>query len=109
MSAETMKMPDPIIDPTTRLMAASGPMPRMNSDGGDVTGSAWVSEAMGVFYSLLRRKVAGLLLAAVVRRCLDALHRLFDDCLACGGQTLHDLRGTVHQAHGSCDRLNRQL
>jgi hypothetical protein len=46
MSAETMKIPDPIIDPTTRLMAASGPMPRMNSEGGEVAGSAWVSEAM---------------------------------------------------------------
>ncbi len=30
MSAETMKMPDPIIDPTTSEVAASGPMPRMN-------------------------------------------------------------------------------
>jgi hypothetical protein len=40
MSADTMKIPDPIIDPTTRLMAASGPIPRMNSEGGDVTGSA---------------------------------------------------------------------
>jgi hypothetical protein len=40
MSADTMKMPDPIIDPTTRLMAARGPMPRMNSEGGEVTVSA---------------------------------------------------------------------
>jgi hypothetical protein len=40
MSADTMKIPEPIIDPTTRLMAARGPMPRMNSEGGDVTGSA---------------------------------------------------------------------
>jgi len=36
MSAETMKMPDPTIDPTTREMAASGPIPRMNSAGAEV-------------------------------------------------------------------------
>jgi hypothetical protein len=41
MSAETMKMPDPIIDPTTREMAASGPMPRMNSEGDVVAGGAF--------------------------------------------------------------------
>ena len=31
MSAETMKIPDPIMEPTTSEIAASGPMPRMNS------------------------------------------------------------------------------
>jgi hypothetical protein len=36
MSAETMKIPDPIIEPTTREMAASGPIPRMNSEGAEV-------------------------------------------------------------------------
>jgi hypothetical protein len=36
MSAETMKIPEPIMDPTTREMAASGPMPRMNSEGAEV-------------------------------------------------------------------------
>src|SRR5689334_11240720 len=38
MSAETMKIPDPIMEPTTRDTAASGPIPRMNSVGGEVTG-----------------------------------------------------------------------
>ncbi len=38
MSAETMKIPDPIIEPTTSEIAASGPMPRMNSDAGDGAG-----------------------------------------------------------------------
>ena len=33
MSAETMKIPEPIIEPTTSEIAASGPMPRMNSVG----------------------------------------------------------------------------
>jgi hypothetical protein len=36
MSADTIKIPDPIIDPTTREIAARGPMPRMNSDGAEV-------------------------------------------------------------------------
>ena len=48
MSAETMKIPDPIIEPTTSEIAASGPMPRMNSDGGLVAGGAWVGAAIGV-------------------------------------------------------------
>ena len=34
MSAETMKIPEPIIEPTTSEIAASGPMPRMNSAAG---------------------------------------------------------------------------
>src|SRR5690349_3534650 len=47
MSAETMKIPDPIIDPTTSEIAASGPIPRMNSDGGLLsTGATRVGVAM---------------------------------------------------------------
>jgi hypothetical protein len=35
------------MDPTTREMAANGPMPRMNSDGGeDVGGGAFAGAAM---------------------------------------------------------------
>jgi len=48
MSAETMKMPDPIMEPTTSEMAASGPMPRMNSEGAEVCGGgAFAGAAMG--------------------------------------------------------------
>src|SRR5689334_11846025 len=46
MSADTMKMPEPIIEPTTREMAASGPIPRMNSVGADVVGEASLTVAM---------------------------------------------------------------
>jgi hypothetical protein len=50
MSAETMKMPEPIMDPTTRETAARGLIPRMNS--GEVPGAdpggASVGAAMGV-------------------------------------------------------------
>ena len=41
MSAETMKIPEPIIEPTTSEIAASGPMPRMNSGGGELAGWAF--------------------------------------------------------------------
>src|SRR5262245_619037 len=50
MSAETMKIPDPIMDPTTSETAASGLMPRMNSEevpGADADGAS-VGAAMGV-------------------------------------------------------------
>ena len=48
MSAETMKMPDPIIEPTTSEIAASGPMPRTNSeDDGVGAAGAWVGAAIG--------------------------------------------------------------
>jgi len=46
MSAETMKIPEPIIDPTTSDIAASGPIPRMNSDGAEVVGRALVGAAI---------------------------------------------------------------
>jgi len=36
-----MKIPDPIIDPTTREMAARGPIPRMNSEGAEVWAGAF--------------------------------------------------------------------
>src|SRR6185312_4931375 len=50
MSAETMKIPEPIMDPTTSEMAASGLMPRMNSEEvpGSDAGGASVGAAMGV-------------------------------------------------------------
>jgi hypothetical protein len=44
-----MKMPDPIMEPTTREMAASGPIPRMNSDGDDVVGGGALAGAAMVF------------------------------------------------------------
>jgi hypothetical protein len=31
MSAETMKMPDPIIEPTTTIVESNRPRPRLNS------------------------------------------------------------------------------
>jgi hypothetical protein len=31
MSAETMKMPEPIIDPTTTMVESNSPSPRLNS------------------------------------------------------------------------------
>jgi len=31
MSADTMKIPDPIIDPTTTMVASNRPRPRLNS------------------------------------------------------------------------------
>jgi hypothetical protein len=47
MSAETMKMPDPIMDPTTSETAASGPMPRMNSvEGVVLAGAVWAGAAI---------------------------------------------------------------
>src|SRR5919109_5133001 len=46
MSAETMKIPEPIIDPTTSEIAARGPMPRMNSEGGVVAAGALVGAAI---------------------------------------------------------------
>src|SRR5262245_27621111 len=46
MSAETMKMPEPIMDPTTREIAASGPMPRMDSVDGLGTGAVWTGAAI---------------------------------------------------------------
>jgi hypothetical protein len=42
MSAETMKMPDPIMEPTTSDTAASGPIPRMNSGAEETVSGALV-------------------------------------------------------------------
>jgi hypothetical protein len=42
-----MKIPEPIIDPTTSEIAARGPMPRMNSVGAEeVLGGAFVGTAI---------------------------------------------------------------
>src|SRR4051812_49721851 len=46
MSAETIKIPEPIIDPTTSDMAASGPIPRMNSEGAEVLDIAFAGAAI---------------------------------------------------------------
>jgi hypothetical protein len=46
MSAETMKIPEPIMEPTTREMAARGPMPRMNSVAGVVADAVWAGAAI---------------------------------------------------------------
>src|SRR5919112_2033373 len=95
MSADTMKIPEPIMEPTTSDMAASGPIPRINSDGADVAGGALAGAAIGNAISgwegadlwrggrlRLRRQLRppGL---------LGRFHRLLNHRLPRCGQTLH--------------------
>src|SRR5688572_21605092 len=133
MSAETMKMPDPIIEPTTSEIAASGPMPRMNSDGGEVAGGVWTEAAMsprlyGCGGGITTTGSAGGFGAGPVGRlsrggrrlgnrrrgagpggALGRSHRLVHNRLAGRREPPHHLGGTVHQSHGAADRLDRQL
>src|SRR6185436_4557957 len=107
MSAETMKIPEPIIEPTTSEIAASGPIPRMNSDGELLsTRGAWVDVAMG---SRSGGGGSGRLRGRRGGAGLRGAHRLVDDGLPCRRETAHDLGRAIHYADGSGDRLDREL
>src|SRR4051812_22273587 len=82
MSAETMKMPDPIMDPTTSSVASVSVSPRRNCDGDDVPAAfsgATVATCQSPGWRSLRNHARARRGALTRRKCkIIALEREYD-------------------------------